>query len=106
MYAIIKTDGKQYRVEEGQLVALDYRDAQKVGDVIEFTDVLAIGKDGSSQIGAPLLSGALVKAEVTKTVQGPKLVVQKFRRRKNLRRRTGHRQWYTEVKISSIAGPA
>ena len=102
MYAIIKHGGRQYRVEEGQEIAIDYREAS-AGDAVKFEEVLAAGSGSDLKFGAPLLSGASVAAEVVGTVQGPKLVIQKFRRRKNSRRKTGHRQIYTKVRIGKIA---
>jgi len=104
MYAIIVDGGRQYKVEEGQELELDLRDVSK-GDEVRFDRVLAYGGEGGTRIGQPLIAGASVTAEVIGAAQGPKLVVQKFRRRKNSRRRTGHRQLYTTVKISKILAP-
>ncbi|MGE0610542.1 MAG: 50S ribosomal protein L21 [Pirellulales bacterium] len=101
MYAIIRESGRQLRVEEGQLVQIDYRDLAK-GSPITFDNVLACGAEGSLQIGQPCVAGAAVQAEVVDIVQGPKLVVQKMRRRKNSRRKTGHRQISLQVKINKI----
>lgn len=101
MYAIIVDGGRQHKVEEGQRLLLDYRDAS-AGDAVKFDQVLAVGDGSSLKLGSPLLSGALVSAEVVGVRQGPKLVVQKFRRRKTLRRKTGHRQIHTEVQINKI----
>ena len=101
MYAIIADSGRQYRVEEGQELQVDYREANK-GDAISFEQVLAVSGDGETKLGTPHLKGVKVEAEVVGTSQGPKLVVQKMRRRKNSRRRTGHRQLYTTVRITSI----
>src|SRR5688572_19193896 len=102
MYAIIKESGRQIRVEEGQMVQIDWRDAAK-GSAITFESVLATGGgDGGVKLGLPLLSGVKVQAEVVGVVQGPKLTVQKFRRRKNSRRKTGHRQLSLKVKINKI----
>lgn len=101
MYAIIEDSGSQIRVEEGQQVRVDYRSAQP-GDKITFDKVLACIGDGEAKFGSPVLEGASVTGEVVRTTQGPKIVVQKFRRRKGYRRKTGHRQLYTEVKISKI----
>jgi large subunit ribosomal protein L21 len=101
MYAIVADSGKQFRVEEGQRLEIDFRDA-KQGDTIQFDKVLAISEDGNTRIGKPTVEGASVIAEVLGISQGQKLVVQKFRRRKNSRRKTGHRQMYTEVKIQKI----
>jgi large subunit ribosomal protein L21 len=102
MYAIIKHDGRQYRVEEGQELTIDYREGA-AGDQVKFENVLAAGSAGDLKFGTPLLAGANITAEVIGTVQGPKLVVQKFRRRKNSRRKTGHRQIYTKVRIGKIS---
>lgn len=105
MYAIIRHDGRQYKVEEGQQLAIDYRDAA-AGEEITFDEVLCISspgaEDGAVRLGKPTVEGACVKAEVLGVAQGPKLVIQKFRRRKNSRRRTGHRQMYTNVRIREI----
>ena len=103
MYAIIADSGKQFKVEEGQKVQVDYRDV-KVGDAITFDQVLAIRNDAGLKLGHPTLQGASVKAKVVDVTQGPKLVIQRLRRRKNSRRKTGHRQIYTEVLINSIVG--
>jgi large subunit ribosomal protein L21 len=101
MYAIIVDGGRQYRVEEGQELEIDYRDISS-GDEITFERVLAGRDDDGIKIGTPEVTGATVTAEVLGVSQGPKLVVQKFRRRKNSRRKTGHRQLHTRVKISKI----
>ena len=103
MYAIISDSGKQFRVEEGQQLEVDYREAS-AGDEIKFEKVLAVSGDGSTKLGKPELAGASVTAKVIGVKQGPKLVVQKLRRRKNSRRKTGHRQMYTTVQIEKITG--
>ena len=106
MFAIIEESGHQLKVSEGQELAIDYRADAEVGQTIKFESVLLANGGGSSQIGAPLLDGAFVEAEVIDaTVKGPKLEVQKIRRRKNSRRHTGHRQKYTGVRITSISVP-
>jgi len=102
MYAIIVDGGKQYKVREGQEVTLDYREGA-AGDKLKFDRVLLTSDGTSVKIGQPALSGAAVEAEVVGTVQGPKLTVQKFRRRKNSKRRTGHRQVHTVVKIGKLS---
>ncbi|MCU0959180.1 MAG: 50S ribosomal protein L21 [Pirellulaceae bacterium] len=102
MYAIIADGGRQYRVEEGQELDVDYREAA-TGQEIEFDRVLAVSSDQGLQLGQPTLEGAKVTAQVLGVEQGEKIYVQKFRRRKNYRRRTGHRQMYTRVRISRIA---
>ncbi|MCA8999846.1 MAG: 50S ribosomal protein L21 [Planctomycetaceae bacterium] len=106
MFAIIEESGHQIRVEEGQVLAIDYRDGAEVGQTLTFDKVLLANGGGTSQIGRPVLEGATVEAEVIEDlVKGPKLEVQKFRRRKNSRRHTGHRQKYTGVKITAINVP-
>ena len=106
MYAIIRHDGRQYKVEEGQELAIDYHQSS-AGDEVSFGEVLCVssaGEEGGGvQLGKPTLAGASVTAEVIGIEQGPKLVIQKFRRRKNSRRRTGHRQMYTKVRINKIS---
>lgn len=102
MYAIIVDGGRQFKVEEGLEFELDYRDVAK-GDKLKFEQVLAYSDDAGTKIGQPTLAGASVVAEVVGVAQGPKLVVQKLRRRKNSRRKTGHRQLYTKVRVTKIA---
>jgi large subunit ribosomal protein L21 len=102
MYAIIADGGRQYRVEEGQELDVDYREAA-TGQEIEFDRVLAVSSDQGLQLGQPTLEGVKVTAQVLGVQQGDKIYVQKFRRRKNYRRRTGHRQMYTRVRINRIA---
>jgi large subunit ribosomal protein L21 len=102
MYAIISEGGHQLKVEEGQEVDIDYRDVP-AGDQIKFDRVLAYRDDESLKVGQPVLEGAIVTGEVLSVVQGPKVVVQKARRRKTYRRKTGHRQLFTRVRITKIA---
>ena len=102
MYAIISDGGHQYKVEEGQFLEIDYRQVE-AGSEIKFDKVLAVSGDAGFKLGAPLVSGASVTAKVIGETKGEKLVVQKFRRRKNSKRRTGHRQKYVKVQIGSIA---
>ena len=102
MYAIISDGCRQYRVEEGQEVVIHYRDVP-AGEKITFDRVLAVGGDGDAKLGAPLVSGANVAAEVLGPVKGEKLVIQKMRRRKNFRRKTGERHVFTRVRIGKIS---
>jgi large subunit ribosomal protein L21 len=102
MYAIIQDGGRQFKVEEGQMLDIDYREIP-AGQELKFEQVLAFRSDDGLQVGRPLLESAVVTGEVLAVAQGPKLVVQKFRRRKNSRRKTGHRQLYTRVKITKIS---
>jgi large subunit ribosomal protein L21 len=101
MYAIIQDGARQFQVEPGQQLDIDYRDLS-AGDEVKFDRVLAYRDDDGLKIGRPTLASATVTAKVVSVVQGPKLVVQKFRRRKNERRRTGHRQIFTRVVIDKI----
>ena len=102
MYAIIVDGGRQYKVTEGQELVIDYRDASS-GDAVKFDQVVAYS-NGSTAVSSasPTLGGATVTAKVLGVMQGPKLTVQKFRRRKTFRRQTGHRQLYTKVQIEKI----
>ncbi|MEQ8849203.1 50S ribosomal protein L21 [Botrimarina sp.] len=102
MYAIIVDGGRQYKVEEGQELALDYREDAKPGDKLSLDRVLAVGAGADLKFGTPTLSGASVTAEVLGTGQGKKIEVVKMRRRKNSRRHTGHRKMFTRVKIDGI----
>jgi large subunit ribosomal protein L21 len=103
MYAVIKTGGKQYRVAKDQYLKIEKLDAE-VGSTVDFDQVLLVGGDGGEpKVGTPLLDGAKVTAEVVEQTRGPKIVIFKKRRRKNFRRKTGHRQYITVVKIADIA---
>ena len=105
MYAIIADGGRQYKVEEGQELAIDFRGELSAGEQLTFDKVLAISNgEGDLKLGAPTVEGASVLAEVVGAAKGEKLVVQKIRRRKNSRRKTGHRSIHTRVKISKISG--
>jgi large subunit ribosomal protein L21 len=101
MYAIIADGSKQYKVEEGQQLSVEYRDAS-AGDEVTFDQVLACRSEQGLRLGKPTLDGASVTAEVVGVSLGKKLVVQKFRRRKNSRRKTGCRHVYTRVRVASI----
>jgi large subunit ribosomal protein L21 len=101
MYAVIKTGGKQYRVAEGQLLRVEKLPGAK-GDKVSFGEVLLVSGD-TPKVGQPLVKGASVAAEITGQDRGKKIVVFKFRRRKNYRRKSGHRQPYTELKITGIS---
>lgn len=102
MYAIIEDGGRQYKVQEGQEVNVDYREAT-TGDTLTFDRILAVSGDAGTTLGKPTIEGASISAEVLGVQMGKKLYIQKLRRRKNSRRRTGHRQMYTKVKIGKIA---
>ncbi len=102
MYAIISDGSRQYRVEEGQEVVVAYRDVP-AGEKIKFENVLAVGGDGDTKLGSPLVKGATVAAEVIGPEKGDKIVIQKLRRRKNARRKTGERHIYTRVRVGKIS---
>ena len=101
MYAVIKTGGKQYRVEKGESILVEKIEA-KAGDKVELDSVLMVGKKDDVTIGRPTVSGAKVLAEVVKQKRGPKIIVFKKRSKKHYKRTQGHRQNYTELKITDI----
>ena len=103
MYAVIQTGGKQYRVEPGKTVVVE-KLAGEAGAQVVFDQVLLVssGDGGNVTVGKPLVAGAKVTGEIVEQTRGDKLVVFKFRRRKNYVRKNGHRQQYTAVKITSI----
>jgi large subunit ribosomal protein L21 len=101
MYAVIKTGGKQYRVAEGQKLRVE-KLSGTIGDKITFGEVLLVGGD-TTKVGQPFVQGASVSAEIVGAGRGEKLIIFKFRRRKNYRRHTGHRQPFTELKITGIS---
>lgn len=103
MYAIFADGPRQYKVEAGQELDVDYRDLAP-GSELKFDKVLALSNGGELQLGTPALEGASVTVKVVGVQMGEKLVIQKIRRRKNARRKTGHRQMYTRVKVESIDG--
>jgi len=105
MYAIIKTGGKQYRVKSGEQVRVESLTAH-VGAAVSFEQVLAVGEGDAVRVGAPLVSGAKVKATVLAHGRGEKLRIFKMRRRKHFQKTQGHRQNYTEVRIDDIVGGA
>jgi large subunit ribosomal protein L21 len=103
MYAVIATGGKQYRVQPGDTLRVEKLESE-AGKTIEFTDVLLVADGDNVRIGTPRIEGAKVVAEVVGNVRGEKLRIYKYRRRKGYRRKTGHRQTYTALKISAING--
>ncbi|MGE0628383.1 MAG: 50S ribosomal protein L21 [Hyphomicrobiaceae bacterium] len=103
MYAVIKTGGKQYRVAADDVLEVE-RIEGEAGGKIEFADVLMVGQGDSVKVGAPLVGGAKVVAELVGQTRGPKLIAFKKRRRKNSRRKKGHRQDLTKVRITDIIG--
>src|SRR5688500_6522892 len=101
MYAIFRALGKQYRAEKGKTLRLPLMDAA-AGSKVTFDEVLLSSNGETIKTGAPLLKGASVEAEVVGQGKEPKIYVFKFKRRKNYRRKTGHRQGYTEVRITDL----
>ena len=100
MYAIIATGGKQYRVSEGDVIYIEKIDAQ-VASTVSF-DVLLVGNDGDVKIGTPVVEGVKVEGKVVGQIRGEKIVVYKYKSKKNYRRKQGHRQPYTKVEITKI----
>jgi len=103
MYAVIKTGGKQYRVAQGDKLRVE-KLAGNVGDTITLGEVLLVGEGDGIKVGAPTVSGAKVQAKIVAQDRGPKIIIFKFRRRKNYRRKTGHRQPFTALEITGING--
>lgn len=104
MYAVVRTGSKQYRVEPGQRVRVE-RLAGAVGDAVELGEVLLIGGgDGEARIGQPLVAGARAVGKIVGQGRGAKVMLVKYKRRKNYRRKQGHRQAYTEILVDRIEG--
>lgn len=102
MYAVIKTGGKQYRVSEGDRLRVELLDVE-AGSEISFDQVMLVGAGDSVKVGTPLVAGASVKALVEDHGRGDKIIIIKFRRRKHYRKKQGHRQYYTQIKITGIS---
>lgn len=103
MYAVVVTGGKQYRVEEGQTLKVEKLEVA-TGEALDLEKVLMIGNGDDVKIGAPVVDGAKVTAEVINHGRHKKVKIIKFKRRKHHMKQMGHRQWFTEIKITSIAG--
>jgi len=101
--AIIRTGGKQYRVATGDVLRVEKLGGD-VGAKIDFDDVLMVGSGEAVKLGTPTVSGAKVTAEIKRHGRGKKLIVYKFRRRKQYRRKNGHRQAFTEIEVKTIKG--
>ena len=102
MYAIIETGGKQYRVQQGDVIYVEKLD--KEHDQADQIDALLIGDEGSVKVGKPVVEGAKVTAKVVGQVKGEKIIVFKYKSKKNYRRKQGHRQPYTKLEITGING--
>ncbi len=103
MYAVIKTGGKQYKIAAGETLKIESLNAE-VGNVVSFDEVLMIGDGDKVTVGAPLVAGGAVKAEVLAHGRGDKVRIVKHRRRKHYHKEQGHRQNFTEVKFTEIVG--
>ena len=104
MYAIFEDGGRQFKVEEGQEVIVDFKEDWESDTEVTFDKVLMVSSDAGTKIGQPTVTGAKVTAMVIDDVQGEKLTIRWFRRRKNSRKKVGHRQIHTKVKITKIEG--
>ena len=104
MFAIVATSGKQFRVSEGDRIVVD-RVSANVGETVRLDSVLLVGGDGGPMVGTPFVSGAAVEATVVSHRSGDKIIVFKFEARKRKRRKTGHRQQLSELRIGAIRAP-
>ena len=105
MYAVFRTGGKQYRASKGDRLKIERLHAEE-GESVEFSEVLLVGKGSSVKVGSPLVPGSKVEAKVVAQGRGSKIMIVKFKRRKNYKRVKGHRQHFTEVEIISITEEA
>ncbi|QDP02230.1 50S ribosomal protein L21 [Thalassotalea litorea] len=103
MYAVFQSGGKQHRVSEGQTIRLEKLELE-VGSTVEFDNVLMVANGDDINVGAPYVEGGKVTAEVVSQGRADKVKIVKFKRRKHSRKQMGHRQWFTEVKITGING--
>lgn len=103
MFAVIVSGGKQHRVIQGEVLRVEKLDAS-VGETVEFDQVLVVGEQSDLKIGRPYLADGKVLAEIIKHGKADKITVVKFRRRKGYRRKQGHRQCYTEIRVTGISG--
>jgi large subunit ribosomal protein L21 len=103
MYAVIRTGGKQYRVKQGDTFNVE-RLPGEMGEKITFGEVLALGEGETLKIGAPLVAGATVTASIVAQGRAAKVLVFKFKRRKNYQRKKGHRQYFTRIRIEALHG--
>ena len=101
MYAVIKTGGKQYRVQQGDVIFVEKLNAQ-ADEAVTFEEVLLVGDAEESKVGTPVVEGAKVEGKVLAQVKGKKIVVYKYKAKKNERKKQGHRQPYTKVEITAI----
>lgn len=102
MYAVIKTGGKQHKVSEGDVISIEKINGNR-GDTVSFNEVLMISKDDDIKVGTPYLEGANVSGEIIEQTKGQKINVFKMKRRKGFKKKTGHRQKLTRMKIKAIS---
>ena len=101
-YAVIQTGGKQYKVKAGEILKIERLEESKPSSKIEFKEILAYGDDKSIEVGSPVIGGAKVEADLIKNGKNKTILIFKKRRRKNSRRKNGHRQEFSLIKISKI----
>jgi large subunit ribosomal protein L21 len=104
MYAVVDDRNQQYRVQPGDRIKIHLRNGVAEGETLTFDKICCVGGEGAGRVGTPFVQGALVTAKVVRQMKGPKVVICKFRKRKNSRRRTGFRAKFTEVQIEAING--
>ena len=101
MYAIIESGGKQYRVEKGDVIDVELLESE-AGKTVEFKNVLFLNTGNATKIGTPYVAKSIVHGELVQEIKGPKVIAFKYKRRKPIRRKVGHRQRYSRVKITDI----
>lgn len=101
-YAIIKTGSKQYRVEQGDVIDVELL-GENIDGKVEINDVIFFHNGKDSKVGSPLVAGAVVRAEILNQVRGPKVISYKYKKRKNYRKKIGHRQNYSRIKIVELS---
>jgi large subunit ribosomal protein L21 len=104
VYAVVRDRNQQTRVQKGEVILCDLNDKLSAGDKVTFGEVLILGNEGQVKIGKPTVAGAKVLGEVLGHEKGEKVIAFRFKRRKNVRRKRGHRQHFTQVKIEKITG--
>src|SRR5574344_2180245 len=103
MYAVIETGGKQYRVQEGDVIVIE-KLAKEVGETVEFDKILVLGEGAEIKVGAPCIEGAKIFGTVVENGKGKKVIIYKYKSKKDYRKKQGHRQPYTMVEIASLTG--
>lgn len=101
-YAIVEDGGKQYKAVEGGTIEVDYYPAE-IGEAVDLENVLLVVNDGAVSVGQPFVAGVKIQASVAAQVKGPKVIVFRYRPKKRIRRKTGHRQKYTRLQIEAIS---